>query len=101
MAGKIIEVNTAILKHDVSTILGEVRGLKNDVQRLYTVAEQLSGTWDGSAKEAFVMQVQDDIRRLEELITAIGHFTDKTEKSRTEYEKCEASVADIVASICI
>lgn len=101
MAGKIIGVNTTILKNDVSTILGEIRGLKSDVQRLRAVAQQLSATWDGSAKETFMMQVQDDIRRLEELITAIGHFTDKTENARTEYEKCEASVADIVASICV
>lgn len=99
MAGTVIEVNTSTLKSDVSTINGEISSLKNDVKSLRSTASQLSSMWDGSAKNAFIAAVNDDIRRLEELINAIGKFTDKTDTSRAEYEKCENAVAGIISAI--
>lgn len=99
MAGKTIEVNTSTLKNDVSAIFSEITGLKNDVQRLRTTLDQLSAMWDGNAKNAFMTAAKDDIQRLEELINAVKKFTDKTDTSRSEYEKCENSVAGIIASI--
>lgn len=99
MAGTMIEVNTSTLRSDVSAISAEISGLKNDVERLKSTADQLSTMWDGNAKNAFIAAVNDDIKRLEELISAIGKFTDKTDSSRAEYEKCENAVAGIVAAI--
>ena len=99
MAGNLIEVNTSTLKSDISTIYAEINSLKNDVTRLRSAESQLSSMWDGNAKNAFIAAVNDDIQRLEELIGALSKFTDKTDTSRSEYEKCETSVASIIASI--
>lgn len=99
MAGTVIEVNTSTLRSDISTIEGEINSLKSDVKSLRTTANQLSSMWDGNAKNAFIAAVNDDIRRLEDLIGAIGKFTDKTDTSRVEYEKCENAVAGIISAI--
>ena len=37
--------------------------------------------------------------RMEELVKALEKFAEKTDSSRTEYDKCENSVAGIVSSI--
>ena len=47
MAGRMIEVNTSTLKNDVSTIMGEINGLRRDIQALRDTANQLSAMWDG------------------------------------------------------
>lgn len=99
MAGRMIEVNTSTLKSDVSTIMGEINGLRRDIQMLRDTANQLSAMWDGNAKAAFMTAVQDDICRMEELVKALEKFAEKTDSSRTEYDKCENSVAGIVSSI--
>ena len=94
-----IEVNTSTLRNDISAINAEIKGLRNDVSRLKSTASQLSAMWDGNAKTAFITAVNNDIQRLEDLINMIGKFTDKTDNSRSEYEKCENAVASIVSSI--
>lgn len=99
MAGSIISVNTSTLKGTVSDISAEIAGLKNDVNMLKITSAVLSGMWDGPAKNAFVSAVNDDIRLLEDLIKAIDKFTERTDTSRAEYDKCENAVAGIIAAI--
>lgn len=99
MADAILEVNTSTLKSDVSTIHGEFSGLRTDVQKLRTTAAQLSSMWEGSAKNAFIAAVNDDIARLEDLIRVMGNYTDKTDASRAEYDKCENAVTGVVSAI--
>ena len=99
MAATVIEVNTSTLRNDITRIDTEISGLKKDVKQLRATAQQLSTMWDGNAKTAFVAAVNDDIRRLEELINAMDKFTGKTDDARSEYEKCENAVSGIVASI--
>ena len=99
MAGTLIEVNTSKLRGDVSAINAEINSLKRDAANLRSTLDQLSGMWDGNAKRAFSEAVRDDIQRLEELIGALQKFTDKTDNSRSDYERCENSVAGIIASI--
>ena len=94
-----IEVNTATLKSDVSTIEGELRALRSGATKLRNTAEQLGRMWDGAAKEAFMAAVRDDLNRLENLIKALETFTDQTAEIRQEYDNCETTVEQIIASI--
>lgn len=99
MAGKLIEVNTNILKADVSEIENELRGVLQCAGNLETALSQLEGMWDGNAKQAFSLAVRDDIDRLKELVRAMQDLTGKTGTAREEYDRCENSIAQIIASI--
>lgn len=99
MGAAMIEVNTSTLKSDVSHFYEELKNLEQDMNDLKSLVSQLSSMWDGNSKVAFVAAVDDDIKRLDELIGAIRKFTDKTDDSRAEYDKCENAAAGIVASI--
>ena len=99
MATTIIEVNTSTLKTDVSSIETEIKALRTAATKIKDISTQLGAMWDGPAKIAFMAAVQDDLSQLENLIIAIEKFTQLTDESRSEYDKCEQSVAQIVASI--
>lgn len=99
MAQSIIEVNTTTLKADISKVEEEIRAIRADRDQLREILAELSGMWDGQAKEAFAAAVNDDLARLEELVQAMEKFTNLTDESRTEYEKCENAVIGIVNAI--
>ena len=99
MADSIIEVNTVSLKSDVETMQGCIKSLRTATGKLQSTANQLGNMWEGNAKKAFMAAVQDDLKRLEILIATMEKFTGKTDDSRTEYEKCESTVDQIIASI--
>ena len=95
----IIEVNTAMLKSDVSTVKGEIQKITTAADHLLQVLRELENMWDGNAKQAFSAAVTSDIAQLKELVKALKNFTEKTSEAREEYDKCENAVAQIVSSI--
>lgn len=99
MAGQIIEVNTNTLKADVSAIAEELRGISADDEKLRVILSQLGSMWDGPAKQAFELAVQDDLNRLRDLVKALNGLTSKTGQAREEYDRCENAVSQIVSSI--
>lgn len=99
MAGKLIEVNTNILKADVSEIENELQSVLQCAGNLEATLSQLEGMWDGNAKQAFSVAVKDDIDRLKDLVKAMQNLTGKTGTAREEYDRCENSVAQIISSI--
>lgn len=99
MAATMIEVNTDTLKRDVATIESEIRALRRASEKLRDTSTQLGALWEGTAKTAFMAAVQDDLNQLEDLISALEKFTQLTDEARGEYDKCEQSVAQIVAAI--
>ena len=96
---QLLEVNTGTLRNDVNEIQGELRGIRSEMSNLRSAASSLGSTWEGDAKNAFMEALQDDMNRLETLVSAIEKFTSKTEESRVAYEKCENSVSQAVSSI--
>ena len=75
------------------------KGLNVDMRKLSEVSMQLNSMWEGEAKQAFIMAVQDDIRRLSELITALEKFTTSTDTARGNYDTCEKNVSSIISSL--
>ena len=99
MAVSKIEVNTNTLRSDVERVRTELKGLKVDMRKLSEVSTQLNSMWEGEAKQAFIMAVQDDIRRLSELIAALEKFTTSTDTARGNYDTCEKNVSSIISSL--
>lgn len=94
-----IEVNTTTLKSDVLTIEDELQKIGAAAERLLQTLRELEGMWDGNAKQAFSAAVNSDIVQLKELVNAMKNFNGKTAEAREEYDKCENTVAQIVAAI--
>lgn len=94
-----IEVNTTTLKSDVATIEAELEKISSAAERLLQTLHELESMWDGNAKQAFATAVNSDIVQLKELVKAMKNFSRKTGEAREEYDKCENTVAQIVAAI--
>lgn len=101
MAENIIAVDTAILKTDVDSITAEIKGLRAVRQKIDSEVQQSGAMWDGTAKQAFMAAVQSDLAILDEITFSLTDLTGGTDDARTDYEKCEQSVSDIVSSIRI
>ena len=99
MAGKLIEVNTNTLKADISEIENELRAILQCAEKLSATLGQLEGMWDGNAKQSFSLAVRDDLNRLKDLVKAMQNLTSKTGTAREEYDRCESTVSQIIASI--
>lgn len=94
-----IEVNTTTLKSDVATIEDELQKISSAAERLLQALHELESMWEGTAKQAFSAAVNSDIVQLKELVKTIKDFNGKTGEAREEYDKCENTVAQIVAAI--
>ena len=99
MADSLIEVTTNTLKSDTETIALHLEKLRQRSDALESVTQQLGSMWEGQAKQAFTAAVRDDLNRLRSLISAMQKFTQKTDEARNEYDKCENTVTQLVASI--
>lgn len=99
MAGKIIEVDTAALKSDVSDIEEQLQAIRKGAGQLEQVLHQLESMWEGNAKLAFSAAVNDDLQKLEDLTTALEKYTEQTSGIRQEYEVCESEVSQLISSI--
>lgn len=98
--------NTLIMVDTTNTLKADVTEMNAQLGRIMNYASQLEGTlrqlesmWEGEAKEAFSNAVRDDLRRLKDLVKAMQNLTDRTGEARKEYDKCENTVAQIIASI--
>lgn len=99
MASRPIAVNTNTLRSDVSSIEEELKGLRDCCESLEAALATLLTKWEGNSARAFDQAVRDDVRRLRELEKAVRSLTTRTGTARTEYDKCENMVSQIVSSI--
>lgn len=97
----LIETNTGTMKTDVESIRAELKNIDSIKTKLADEVSRLGSMWEGDAKSVFMAGFQSDLGELEEMIKAYTEMTDSTDEARSDYEKCESNVADIVSSIQI
>ena len=98
-AGTVIAVNTSVLRSDITTISGELKAVRNAMEKLHGLTTLLGKSWEGEANSAFTAKIRRELGRLEELVRALEQFTVRTDEARGEYERCEGLVSQIIASI--
>ena len=96
-----IEIETRLLAQDKDTIQGEIQSLKTYMTQMREQMEQLSGMWEGPAKEAFMNQFWSDFDYIQSFLTEMDTYTEAMEYAQREYEKCENDVAQIIGAIQI
>ena len=99
--GKEIAINTATLQQDVDELRTKLEQVRKSINEAYSAVYQLDKMWDGPANIAFQAAFQKDQHDMEEMCNVISKMIDSMSNSRTEYEKCETDVNNIIDSIRI
>ncbi|HIZ64617.1 MAG TPA: WXG100 family type VII secretion target [Candidatus Blautia pullicola] len=94
-----IEIETRLLAQDKESIQTQVQRLRTQKNRLQDRMEQLSGMWEGPAKETFLNQFLSDCEYMESFFSELDAYVQAMEYAEKEYNKCENDVAQIVAAI--
>ena len=80
-------------------ISGYIDNLRRAANEIENVLSALSNSWEGEAATLYEEKLRADIEMLRELTDALAGLNGGTDNARSLYEKCEANVADIIASI--
>lgn len=101
MAIKEIEQNTDFLSDDISRLESEKAALERAMDEMFAAVRELDSTWEGSAKNGFEVQFQNDYEKCKELNKILESLIEKLRTARSEYDKCENEVGNIVRAIRI
>lgn len=94
-----IEVDTAALNRDRQAIQSELGRVRTEIGHLREEMASLSVMWEGPAHEVFMAQFNTDYEFIQEFGNEIETYIGTMEYAQSEYEKCEASVEQAIASI--
>lgn len=94
-----IEIETRLLAQDKESIRDQVQQLRKQKDQLQEKMEQLSGMWEGPAKETFLAQFLSDCEYMDSFFSELDTYVQAMEYAEKEYDKCEDDVAQIIAAI--
>ncbi len=94
-----IRINTKTLQRDTSSIQKQLGFVQKKVAAMQNDVAAMNKMWSGEANTAFNKSFNDDIKILQDLCKAIGEIIDYEATAKTEYEKCEAKVDSLIASM--
>lgn len=101
MAIKEIEQNTDFLADDIARLEEQRTALEKAMEAMFAAVEELESTWQGPAKAQFTVQFQNDLERCREMNKTLESLIEKLRTARSEYDKCENEVGNIVRAIRI
>ncbi len=101
MAIKEIEQNTDFLADDISRLEEERTALEKAMEAMFAAVQELESTWQGPAKAQFTVQFQNDFEKCREMNKTLESLIEKLRTARSEYDKCENEVGNIVRAIRI
>lgn len=96
-----IEIDTSALNRDKQTIQSELERVRAGISQLREEMADLGAMWEGPAHDTFMAQFNTDYEFIRDFENEIGTYIETMEYAQSEYEKCEASVQDAIASIRI
>ena len=72
--------------------LGKEKGkLSNKISDLQTSEQTLSGKWEGEAKDSFEKAFNDDLKKMNLFIEAVGKYERALQDTIAAYEKAEST----------
>lgn len=95
----LIRVSTSRIGSDAESLGRYAQLLRENLTKLFDGIQSLNSMWEGDAHNEFVRSAADDKERMENLIQKIEEIKIKFDEAKQEYEKCESTVANEVASI--
>ncbi len=96
-----MEVDTSVLNSDIGTLGTHVSELRKRLTELQAEVTELSGMWSGRANQAFQKQFGNDVDFMNEVFSTVDQLIECMQFAKTEYDKCENEVGDLISSIRI
>ena len=96
---KYLRVDTRELNKDLDELQRLTVVLNDAEKNMIEQIRQLNSMWTGKANSAFNVQFDIDCSKFEQLRDTIKKYREKLAKARTEYNRCDSKVNDIVNSI--
>lgn len=96
-----LEINTDALGRDTDRLREQLTGLRRDLDSLTASIEALDQTWEGTAREAYMVQYQSDRQNMENLCSTLEEYIRLLESAKTQYLDGDSKVKMAVAQIRI
>ncbi len=99
MATGCFEVDTDILRKDISRLRQYLRAIEHIHAELRDKMTEVSSMWEGPAKEAFHQQFRDDCAELIEACKQINEVLESMDAAAKEYDSCDSRIKSIIGAI--
>lgn len=95
------EINTDALGRDIDVLEGQKQGLKQNLTELVTSMNTLNASWEGRAKNAYMVQYRADVNSMNNLCSLIEQYISILREAKREYERAANRVRGVVDQIRI
>lgn len=99
MNSKLISNNLLAFRSDITNIKGAEGQLRGLNAKLFSTLDSLNASWDGSAHDVYVDNVQEDRELMERVLKTLTQFGEDLAQANTIYSANEDKVAAEIASI--
>lgn len=96
-----ITVDTVTLQNDINDVQNALGKVKAYSESMFREINALSDMWDGEVHDTFVMQIQENRRKMQELQKVIERLIECMQYADHEYLSCEDAVHSIINTIRI
>lgn len=86
------EIDTDALQRDIDELDSLLRELRGQLSSLDASMQSLNQTWEGLAKEAYLLEYQKDMINMEALCSTIQELIRLFTYAQEEYQKCSNTV---------
>ena len=99
MEYKKIKISTVRLGNDAEQVSRLIQSMEKELRNMEENVNQIVTMWEGDAKNSFVSVFQDDMVIAKELMKMLKALQISETRAKTEYEKCEYQIGEIINSI--
>ncbi len=99
MATGCFEVDTDNLKRDINTLRQYLQIIEQAHAELRDKMTEVSGMWEGPAKDAFHLELKNDCAELIEICTQMREVLESMDAAATEYDSCDSRIKSIIDAI--
>lgn len=101
MATGSFEVDTDNLRKDINKLRQYLRIIEQTHAELRDKMTEVSGMWEGPAKEAFHLEFKNDCAELIEVCKQIYEVLESMNSAAKEYDSCDSQIKSIIDAIQI
>lgn len=99
MATGCFEVDTDNLRRDVNILQQHLQVIEQAYAGLRDKMTEVSGMWEGPAKEAFHIQFKDDCAEFIEVCKQMREVLESMDAAAKEYDSCDSRIKSIIDAI--
>lgn len=96
-----INVNTNRLSKTAEKVNNDIRDMSTELLNMEQSVKELDAMWDGESSEAFKAAFHRDIQLANQMIVNLNDIYQYEQNAKTEYEKCEQKVAQLIEEIMV